>query len=219
MSSLNAIIPILQSEYPNLCRWFENFQNMQCYQFNQQGLDTQRQILETIGEYPFSNNNECSKRSGNEVPFPTPDKWQDNAKLLEEYENANGKKSAAKTKKQLSKSQNCQRESSKAVLSPTGEKKSTKCSKYENPNQLKVSCLPREPENIDADMKSLYVKSLENCFPESEAEDDQSEENQCSNSERNSILKRTYNDGNFSEPEDNCRNVYGNNQIESGRYF
>uniref|UniRef100_A0A1I8N272 Uncharacterized protein n=1 Tax=Musca domestica TaxID=7370 RepID=A0A1I8N272_MUSDO len=231
VSSLNAIIPILQSEYPNLYRWFENFQNMQCYQFNQQGLDTQRQILETIGEYPFSNNNECSKRSGNEVPFPTPDKWQDNAKLLEEYENANGKKSAAKTKKQLSKSQNCQRESSKAVLSPSGErmeKKSTKCSKYENPNPLKPPCLNlKEPENIDVDMKSLYVKSLDNCFPESEVEDvnDTFKENQCSNSDRNSILKKSYKDrrvmdcnkyanpdGNFEEPED----IYGCDRTEPG---
>lgn len=203
---------------------------MQCYQFNQQGLDIQRQILETLGEYQFPRDSECSKRSGNEVPFPTPDKWQDNTKLLEKSENGNVKKSTAKTKKQPSISQNCQRESSKAVSSPNGERKSTKCSKYENPNPLNVPCLPKEPENIDEDMKSLYVKSLDNCFPESEAEDviDISEENQCSDSERNSILKKSYKDrpvmdcneyanpdGNFVEPED----IYGCDRTEPGRYF
>ncbi|XP_075167802.1 glutathione S transferase E14 [Haematobia irritans] len=100
LSSLDIIFPINPNEWPNLYRWFENLQRMECYKYNLEGIQRQSDILETIGGFPnpstFSGDtnipcssnkgNNCQRNSkllGNEVPFPTPEERRIREKTIE----------------------------------------------------------------------------------------------------------------------------------------
>ncbi|XP_073845817.1 uncharacterized protein [Musca autumnalis] len=215
VSSLDLMIPITKTQWPNLYRWFKMLQNMQCYQFNQQGINVQQHLLETVGEFPFPQDaternkiSSCSKQTGNYVPFPSPEQWQDNEKLQRKYQNSNKESSSRKTLGHSNKA-NCQTRSTRSTTIPTGQK----CSKYENSTSFPPNekCCSVSAADVQPDITPLYVKSFDNCFADSEAEElfNNSDENTYSNFERKNCAQTNRD---IVEPTDDYGNDCDNTQ-------